>query len=211
MGLLRAWGTYERRAWTSLGLWLARRRDGVNTGAGAGAGAGVRELGYAKAQASTMYGLLFVCVVETVGLAFFTAGYPAVHWPMLAVDVYTVLLVLGAHASAVTRPHTVGPDGLRLRQGASLDIRIPAGLIRTVRRELRSRGGEPGDGELDLAVAAQTTVTVELSEPVTVVRLTGREQRVHTLRWHADDPAAAVAAVKALTETRKEIPGAPAA
>ncbi|MCF3104437.1 hypothetical protein IPZ58_22970 [Streptomyces roseoverticillatus] len=190
MSLARAFAVHEARVWAGLALWLARRRDGV--------GDGVRALPYARAQASTMYALLFVCVVETVGMSFFTAAYPVLHWVVLALDVYTVLLVLGFHAGSVVRPHTAGPEGLRIRQGATLDLRIPAALIGAVRRDLRFPGSETPDGTLEVPMASQTSVTVELTGPVTVARLFRRPREVRTVRFHADEPHAAVEAIRGL-------------
>ncbi|WP_449478538.1 hypothetical protein [Streptomyces abikoensis] len=181
---------HESRLWAGLVLWFARRRDGV--------GDGVRALPYARAQASTMYALLFVCVVETVGMSFFTAAYPVLHWVVLALDVYTVLLVLGFHAGSVVRPHTVGPEGLRIRQGGTLDLCIPVAALGAVRRDLRFPGSETPDGTLEVPVASQTSVTVELTGPVTVTRLFRRPREVRTVRFHADEPHAAVEAIRAL-------------
>ncbi|ARZ70389.1 hypothetical protein M1P56_05910 [Streptomyces sp. HU2014] len=188
---LKALAVHEARVWRGLGLWAVRRRDGV--------GGAARGFGYARAQGSTMYALLFVCVVETAGMSFFTAGHPGLHEVVLALDVYTMLLVLGLHAGCVARPHTIGPDGLRLRHGARLDVRIPARLIASVRPELRfPTGNAPADGVLDVPIAGQTSLTVELTEPLTVRRLLARPVDVRTVHCHADDPAEAVAALRAL-------------
>jgi acyl transferase domain-containing protein len=56
------------------------------------------------------------------------------------------------------------------------------------------------DGLLALAVGSQTNVIVELSAPVTVTRPLGRRGRATTLRFLADDPAAAVRALRAFRE-----------
>ncbi len=53
------------------------------------------------------------------------------------------------------------------------------------------------DGTLDLAVGSQTTVTVELTGPMEFVRPLGRRGSARTLRFHADEPRAAVAALAA--------------
>ncbi|WP_030666517.1 hypothetical protein [Streptomyces rimosus] len=180
----------------SLGLWVARRRHGV--------GPGRQPLGYARAQAPMLYGFAFVCVVETVGVGFLLAGLPVAHWIMLVLDVYTVLVVLGFQAAAVTRPHVLGPDGLRVRNGALLDVWIPLERIASVRYDLRFPKAETAgrqalerDGVLEVAVAAQTCVTVELTEPVTAVKLLGQRVAARSIRFHADEGRAAVAAVKA--------------
>ncbi|MFK8846364.1 hypothetical protein [Streptomyces sp. Ac-502] len=187
----------------SLGLWVTRRRDGV--------GAGERALGYARAQAPMLYGFVFVCAVETVGVTFLLAGLPVAHWIMLALDLYTLAMVLGFQAAAVTRPHVVGPAGLRVRNGALLDVWIPLERIASVRYDLRfpktetaGRQAQERDGVLEVAVAAQTCVTVELTEPVTAVKLLGQRVEARTVRFHADEGRAAVAAVREALARRAE-------
>ncbi|MFI5803143.1 hypothetical protein [Streptomyces sp. NPDC051561] len=171
---------HELRLMASLGRWVARRRHGV--------GAGDLAFGHAKAQSAMLWGFAFVCVVETVGLHVLLAGVPVVQAVFLVLDVYTVVLIVGLHAAAVTRPHVVGADGsLRVRSGAHVDLRLPAERIVSVRYELcPDPGKEPRDGLLELAVASQTNVTVELSEPVEAVSLLGRHRPVTTVRFHAD-------------------------
>lgn len=146
-----------------------------------------------------MYGLLFVSVVETVMLALLVP-WPVVHGVLLVLDVYGVVFVLGTQAACVTRPHVVDADGaLRVRYGGLFDLRIPAGAVVGARVERRFpeggtvRLGE--DGVLDVAVGGQTTVTVELAAPVEFVRPLGKRGRARAVRFHADDPGAAVAAL----------------
>jgi hypothetical protein len=175
----------------SLGLWVARRTNGVGVADSA--------VEYARAEAPTAYGLVFVFVVETVGVSFMLAPYPVAHRVMLLVDLYTLLLVLGLHAAAVTRPHIVGPGGLRIRRGARLDLRIPLERIASARYDLRfPDANKSEDGVLDVAIASQTSITIKLTHPVTTVSLLGRPAEVHTVRCHADEPQAAVAAIKKL-------------
>src|SRR5690606_41635221 len=105
-------------------------------------------------------------------------------WPVapsvpVVVAVWGCDCVVALHASCVLRPHVIGADGsLRLRYGALLDIRVPAGRIasvRAVRAFPEGRMAAVGDdGTADLAVAGQTTVTVELTEPVRFGRALGR-------------------------------------
>ncbi|MFF3312803.1 hypothetical protein [Streptomyces sp. NPDC002952] len=175
----------------SLGLWVARRSNGV--------GDADIAVGYALSQAPTAYGLVFVFVIETVGVSFMLAPYPVAHLVMLLLDLYTVFLVLGLHAAAVTRPHVVGPGELRIRRGARLDLRIPLERIASVRYDLRfPDANKSEDGVLDVAIASQTSITIELTQPVTTVSLLGRCAEVHTVRCHADEPQLAVAAIKRL-------------
>jgi hypothetical protein len=197
-GALRRLAAHEGRWQRSLLWWVARRRIGVAPGE--------RALGYAAAQAALIYGLTFVCVVETVGMGVLLAGEPAVHGVLLVLDVYTVLMVLGLQASAVTRPHVLGAGALRLRDGARRELRIPLGRIASVRHDLRfSRektrtvdGAAEGAtaGVAEFAVGGQTSVTIELTEPVVLEGLLGRRTTVGTVRFHADDARAAVRALR---------------
>ncbi|GAA2442346.1 hypothetical protein GCM10010405_27330 [Streptomyces macrosporus] len=183
---------HELRVAASLARWAARRPHGV--------GAGDTAVPYAGGQAPMMYGLLFVAVVETVGMAVLLAPFPAAHLVVLVLDVWGVVLALGLHAACVVRPHVVGADGsLRVRYGALVDVWVPAGRIVSARVEHRFPDGRlirVDDGVLDLVVAGRTTVTVELDAPVEVVRPLGGRERARVLRFCADDPRAAVAALR---------------
>ncbi|MGW2839735.1 hypothetical protein ACWCWD_18275 [Streptomyces sp. NPDC001493] len=156
---------------------------------------------YASAQAATLYGLLFVCVVETVAFAF-VIPWPLVHAVMLVLDLWGCWFLLALHASCVVRPHVIGADGsLRLRYGALLDIRVPADRIASVRLDRRFPDGRPGSvdehGTADLAVGSQTTVTVELTGPLRYTRVLGGPAEARVLRFYAEDPVSAVAALRA--------------
>ncbi|MEH0423211.1 hypothetical protein [Streptomyces sp. B21-083] len=182
---------HEIQALHSLGLWVLRRRHQVPDGA--------LTVSYTGPQTAMMYGLLFVAAIETVLLAV-VIPWPLVHAILLVVDVYGVVLVLALHASCVVRPHVVGHDGsLRVRYGALFDLLVPAAAIAAVRVERRYPDGGlvrlGADGVLDLAVGSQTTVTVELTEPVEFVRPLGTRGSARTLRFHADDPRGTVAAL----------------
>ncbi|GAA1693571.1 hypothetical protein [Streptomyces yatensis] len=182
---------HEVRSLHSLALWVLRRRHRIPEGALA--------VAYTGPQTAMMYGMVFVSVVETVALAM-VIPWPAVHAVLLVIDVYGVVLILALHAACVVRPHVVGPDGsLRVRYGALFDLRVPAAAIAAARVDRRYPDGRlvrvSADGVLDLAVGSQTTVTVELTEPVKFVRPLGAEGLARTLRFHADDPREAVAAL----------------
>ncbi|MGV9790675.1 hypothetical protein [Streptomyces sp. NPDC003435] len=114
-----------------------------------------------------------------------------------------MVVVLVLHAACVVRPHLVASDGsLRLRYGALFDVAVPAAAIVSARVERRHLGRalvalDP-EGVLDLSVGGQTTVRVELAEPVAITRPLGRKGAARVLRFHADDPRAVVAALNAV-------------
>nr|WP_152886090.1 hypothetical protein [Streptomyces adustus] len=63
---------HELRALASLGRWVRRGTHGVRRGDFAAA--------YTGPRTAMMYGLLFVVVIETVGLAFLTPGRRSTGW-----------------------------------------------------------------------------------------------------------------------------------
>ncbi|WP_406508863.1 hypothetical protein [Streptomyces sp. NBC_00212] len=180
-GSVRRLAAHEARVLRSFVLWIVRRRHQV--------GPGDRAFGYASPQAATVYGLAFVCVVETIAVSFMVRDWPAVHAVLLFLDVYTVVQVLGIQVAAVTRPHVLTPDALRMRAGARVDLVIPLSQIACIRRELKFQGagGTVPDDVLELSVGSQTSLTVELTEPITHVQLLGRRREVTVVRFHADE------------------------
>ncbi|GAA3370895.1 hypothetical protein GCM10020367_19350 [Streptomyces sannanensis] len=187
----RRLAAHELRSLHSLGLWVARRQHGVRDGD--------HSVAYTGPQTAMMYGLVFVSLVETVVLAL-VVPWPTVHRILLVLDAYGLLLVFALHAACVTRPHVVEADGsLRIRYGAMVDLRVGPADIAGVRVERRYPEGKlvqlGPDGVLDLAVGSQTTVTLELNRAVEFVRPLGARCEVRTVRFHADDPRALVAAL----------------
>ncbi|GAU69393.1 integral membrane protein MviN [Streptomyces sp. NBRC 110611] len=140
--MVRRLVAYEGRWVGSLGCWVARRRIGVT--------AGEQAFAYASAQAALVYGVTFVCVVETAGMHALLDRVPVAQAVLLVVDVYTLLMMLGFQAAAVTRPHVLGAGVLRLRDGARRDLRIPLDRIASVYHDLRfaqkGKEGEAGRG-----------------------------------------------------------------
>lgn len=163
----------------SLLRWVARRPHGVGE-------EGARAFGYARGQGAMMFGFGFVCVVETVTVSVLLRDFPLVHTAFLVLDLYTILIVAGLHAASVTRPHVLTDTTLRLRRFATVDLRVPLSAIASVRRELRTTH-EKQDGELTMEVGSQTTVTIELVEPVAYLTFFGRRREARLVRFHADD------------------------
>ncbi|MGW0578475.1 hypothetical protein ACWD25_21460 [Streptomyces sp. NPDC002920] len=185
MKVLPALVRHEARLLASLALWVARRRHGIGDG---------RAFGYARGQGAVMAGFLFVCVIETFTMSVLLRGWPTAHRVVLVLDLYTVLFLAGLYAAWTVRPHVLHHDALRIRQAAHVDLRVPLELIAAVRREPRTTH-EGTDGELNLPVGSQTSVTLELTGPVAHFTFLGRRRDVTVIRLHADDPRGLVEAV----------------
>ncbi len=183
---------HEVRLFTSTLRWLAFRRHGVRAGDVA--------VPYASGGAAVLFAFAYASAIETVVLAFI------IPWPVLRVialvlDIWGVYFIIAVYASFVVRPHVIHADGsLRLRYGALLDIGIPARDIAAARVERRSARGKlaavDADGCAELSQGGQTTVTVQLTRPVTFTRPLGKTACASAFRFYAADPAAAVAAIR---------------
>ncbi|MFL4950798.1 hypothetical protein ACJ6WE_26420 [Streptomyces sp. MMS24-I31] len=178
MRAVRRLARHELRLFAGLALWAARRTHGT--------GGGGQAFGYARGQGVVMAGLAVVCVIETLTMSVLLRRWPVPHAVMLFLDVYTVALVVALHASSVVRPHVLTGDCLRVRHAAHVDLRVPLTAVASVRREPRTTHGRT-DGELDVPVGSRTSVTVELTAPVTHVTLLGRRRDVRVIRFHAEE------------------------
>jgi hypothetical protein len=184
--LVRHLSAHELRLITSIAHWAARRRHGTRSG---------QAFGYVRGQGAMMFGFGFVCVLETVALAVLLRPWPVIERPVLVLDLYGVLQVVGMHAASVSRPHVLDDTALRIRRAAHIDLRVPLDLIASVRLETRYTH-EKREGELDLAVGAQTTITLELTESIRHFTLLGRPRDVQLIRFHADEPEVLVQAIR---------------
>ncbi|MCK1795172.1 hypothetical protein MTQ01_03940 [Streptomyces sp. XM4193] len=196
---LRRLLVHEVLLYTSTVRWIARRGPhAVGTGATA--------LPYAAEQAFLMYTMIFVSVIETVVLAL-VIPWPVVHLILLVLGIWSIFFAVGLHASCVVRPHVLEADGsLRVRYGALVDIRIPAGSIAAVTAQRREGGGMGkaiNDGSVVVGVAGQTTLTVELTEPVVYTRPLGRKASTDVVHLHVEDVRTVAALLRsAVAETR---------
>ncbi|WP_188195468.1 hypothetical protein [Nonomuraea sp. SYSU D8015] len=185
---------FELKGLASIGLWMVRRRHGVPAGATA--------VTYAKEQTFTLSLMLFAMVVETVvvDVLLVATGVPGwIRYTVLVADVYGLLFGVMMAASCATRPHVITPDELRIRYGVYFDLRIPRDRIvavRTGRNDNEKSMVSVDDGHLRVTVASRTNVTIELSEPIALVRPLGGRAEATTVTFFADSPEAVTAALR---------------
>ncbi|MDT0471313.1 hypothetical protein RM863_04090 [Streptomyces sp. DSM 41014] len=198
MRAVRAVLRHQARLFGSLPPWV-RARQPASGGA---------EFGYAKGQGPMLFGFAFAGLVETVTMAVLLRHHPVAHLVMLVLDVYGVLFVVALHAASVVRPHLLDGGTLRVRRAAQPELPVPLADIASVRQELRATHTR-ADGELDLVVGAQTSVTLELVRPVPYFTSVGRRQEVRLVRFHADDAGAVVRAVERARGALSPLPSDP--
>ncbi|MEE6260320.1 hypothetical protein [Plantactinospora sonchi] len=185
--------SFDVKNLVSLALWVSGRRHGVPRGGTA--------VPYTGAQTGMTTVLLIVMVIELVAVEILLRGLGApvaLRTLLVVVEAYGILTVLAVVAAIVTRPHVITPDEVRIRYGAFFDLRVPRHLVgeaRRIRRYDESGTIRVTGEQLAVAVGAQTNLLLELTAPMTAVRPLGRRAEVRTVRFFADDPAAALAAL----------------
>jgi hypothetical protein len=158
---------------------------------------------YDRPIRGVLLALIVVSVVETVVVDLIVHPWPAVRWPLLLLGIWGVTFMLGMLLGHVTRPHTVGPNGIRVRHGAEVEIVLPWTVIASVapcRRVLQDAKTFMITGEEEPMVLSQvmqdgTSIDIELESPIPVALPAGR-LLVRELRISVDDPAEFLQAVR---------------
>ncbi|SCL31601.1 hypothetical protein GA0074692_3144 [Micromonospora pallida] len=193
---LRRAVAFEAALWRSLLAWVRRRPPVVEPGGTA--------FGYAATVTPLFWVFIGVSAVEVPMLDVIiahTVGWRWLRILALVVGVYGLFWMFGLLAAMRWHPHVVGPAGLRVRYGGSIDIRIPwedVAEIRPRSRQLaasRTVQSEAGDAGVILSIVtgSQTSVDVVLRRPTSVLLPKGPSEPVTELRFHVDDPRALVA------------------
>jgi hypothetical protein len=185
----------ETAGWRSMGRAIAFRPR-VPEGASAHA--------YDKPFRTVLVIFLVLSIVEVVVLDLITRPWPAVWWPLLVLGIWGVLTMTGMLSSYYTRPHAVGPAGIRVRHGGEVDIDLPWDAIESVARCRRSLTGAPalsltGSGDdvvLNHVAQDGTDIDIVLERP-TSIRLPQGDVTVATVRISVDDTDAFLDAVRA--------------
>jgi hypothetical protein len=145
-----------------------------------------------------------------IGVVDLVVPWRVVRLVLLVLGVYGALWMLGFIGAFSVRPHVVTADRLWLRFAHLREVAVPLDLVDTVRTARHSgyrRSLQVEDGVLAMAVSDNTTVSVRLREPWSTMLKPGTaEQTVTEVRFHADDPRAAVAALTAAVGDRESTP-----
>ncbi|WP_086819610.1 hypothetical protein [Allokutzneria sp. NRRL B-24872] len=144
---------------------------------------------HAGESTTILVALLVASLVEIVAVEFLVP-WATVRWILLVLSICGIFWLLSYIAALITRPHVVGPENLLLRNGTGLSLTFPLAAVRTVRAERKGNHERQVAvvGEtLNIAAGDTTTVFVELDPPQ---EFDG--QLIRGVRFHADDPRAAV-------------------
>lgn len=128
--------------------------------------------------------------------------WPWIRIPLLIAGIWGVTWMLGLLLGFLTRPHAVGPDGIRARYGADVDIDLPWDAVASVERSRDVAEKAPkvrledGYGRtLALRIQNETNVLVVLERPV-IATLGSDRHEVDAVRLWTDDLEGFLAAVR---------------
>jgi hypothetical protein len=192
-----AWGHvrfWARRAiMLEIGVWQSLyrftfRRQLVPPGATA--------FGYHRPVLSVLTVFIVLSAIEIPIIDLVVHRWTAVRIPLLVLGIWGLTFMVGTALGYLTRPHAVGPAGIRIRQGTEIDIPIAWEDIASIARvpftvePKTPRIAREGEAvQLALRIANETNIDIELERPVTVKLPQGTES-VTMIRIHVDDPRA---------------------
>jgi hypothetical protein len=190
---LRSWG---RLAWWAVRLevslyaalvrWIGRR-PAVPPGS--------TPVGYGQLVAPMMGLWIFASALE-VPLVHVLTPWEGVRIVLLVVSVWGLVWMVGMYAALRTYPHLLDDEGIRIRSGTMVDVRLPWQAVhelrydeRTLPSSIRSfqRTGPDEARQLHVPMGARTNVTAELTGPTTLRTSPGEETVVSVSFW-VDEP-----------------------
>ena len=133
--------------------------------------------------------------------------WPPVRISLLVLGIWGLTWMIGLLCAYRMRPHTVGPGGIRVREGLEIDIDLPWDVIASVARAPRTDqpkspriDGPEGARVLSLRMQDATSVEIALEQPTTVrlpgLAPRGGDQTVSTVRLWVDDTDGFLQAVR---------------
>jgi hypothetical protein len=175
-------------------IWRAiRRRPDLPEGA--------QGFGFHRSVLTVLIVFIGLSALELVILDLVLRRWLAIRIAVDALDAWALLWQLGLLCAFLMHPHTVGPDGIHVRDGLGTDVRVDWSRVGVVSRRVKRveqktpRVVESGGiREFAQRQQGETNLRIDLTEPVRIA-LPGRppaggEHEVERIRLWADDPQA---------------------
>ena len=185
-GLLWHAVVFELAMYRNLLRWVSRRPS---------VGPGDEPVGYARLVTPVMCLLIFASAAE-VPLMHVLLPWRTAQIISIVLGAWTLVWMLGLLAGLRTRPHLISDSGLRVRNGAFVDIPLPwAAMASVTTKEVdlpsSIKGLQPlvtEDGtDLRVGVSGQVNIQVRLREPLAVPTRAG-ELTVDRVSFWVDEP-----------------------
>jgi hypothetical protein len=159
--------------------------------------AGASGFTYYQPVLAIMIVFIAVSTVELVVLDLIVRRWAHIRIPVLILSLWGLIYMFGLLFGMLTRPHAIGPDGIRARYGAEIDIPLPWDIIESVTRRRHTilnkqpkiTVGEDGQATLHLRMQQETNIEVVLKD-ATGVRLPQGLETIKKVTLYADDPKA---------------------
>ncbi|MFE6966022.1 hypothetical protein ACFVAJ_12960 [Agromyces sp. NPDC057679] len=182
----------ELAVYASIGRFLTRR-PAIPRGAVG--------FGYHKPVLTILVIFIVLSAVEIPIIDLIVHRWPAVRISMLVLGIWGLTWMLGLLCAYLVRPHTVGPEGIRVRAGLETDLALSWDDIASVGRRLQvDEPKSPKIVEQDASrtlfvrLNNETDIEIELERPTTVQLPghgeSGGAQEVTAVRIWVDDPTA---------------------
>jgi hypothetical protein len=151
-------------------------------------------------QRQLLLALGVLSVLEAVPLHMLLhARHPHFAWFALALSLYGLLWIAGAHRAFAMRPVVVSKTLLWIRASLFFTAQVELANIRGA--SLCSDAEHPA-GTVVVAPLATPNVLIELSEPARVYGLFGRERMADAIALYVDQPGELIAVLQGETPER---------
>lgn len=191
-----------RRAWRlEVAVWQSLYRFGLRRPR---VPAGAVPITYHRSILTILMIFIALSAVEIPIIDLITHRWPWVRIPLLALGIWGLTWMIGYLIGFLTRPHAVGHDGIRVRQGAEIEVVLPWSDVHSVERRTETdepksprftAGRTPGAWVLHLRLNHETNVVIELERPIEV-RMPQGTVLLDEVRCYADDPRAFLEAAR---------------
>lgn len=156
---------------------------------------GAAGFSYHRLVMPLLVAFIAVSAIELVVVDLLARRWPTVRITLLALGIWGLVWMFGLLFAFLTRPHAVGPAGIRVRSGAEVDIPLGWEIIDSVAMNRRvtqdkqplvmaDRDGEPS---LHLRVQHETNLDIRLRRTVEV-RMPHGTETVSRIHLFADLP-----------------------
>lgn len=150
---------------------------------------------------------IVLSAVETVVIDLIVHQWLWVRIPLLVLGVWGLVWMIGLLCAHFMRPHTVGADGIRIRDGLDMDVHVTWDDVYSVERRMRtfepktpSIIDDVRGAALVVDITDQTNIEIVLERPTAItlpgLAPKGGEHLVERVYLWADDPKGFLDAVR---------------
>ena len=158
---------------------------------------------YHQPVLTILIAFVVLSAVELAVVDLIVRRWPPVRIPLLVLGIWGLIYMFGLLFGMLTRPHSVGSEGIRVRQGSEIDLHLKWDDVYSVSRRTHTVVEKQpkvtidptGEAALNLRVQNETNVEIKLERPVPL-RLPHGVETVRTVNLYTDDPKGFLAEVR---------------